>query len=90
MLADEICMQISRFFHKKTKMLNCMQNVTQGYSLEEVIMDVLDDERIPILYGFPTGHTSRPNVLVPFGIRTRLTLGADSVFEMLEPAVAGK
>jgi muramoyltetrapeptide carboxypeptidase len=72
------------------EMLNCMQNVTQGYSLEEVIMDVLDDERIPILYGFPTGHTSGPNVLVPFGIRARLTLGADSVFEMLEPAVAGK
>jgi muramoyltetrapeptide carboxypeptidase len=72
------------------EMLNCMQNVTQGYSLEEVIMDVLDDERIPILYGFPTGHTSGPNVLVPFGIRARLTLGADSVFEMLEPAVAGE
>ena len=72
------------------EMLNCMQNVTQGYSLEEVIMDVLDDERIPILYGFPTGHTSGPNVLVPFGIRARLTLGADSVFEMLEPAVAEK
>ena len=25
MLADEICMQISRFFHKKTKILKCMQ-----------------------------------------------------------------
>lgn len=69
------------------EMLNCMQNVNQGYSLEEVIMDVLGDDSFPILYGFPTGHASAPNILVPFGVRARLELGADSVFELLEPAV---
>ena len=38
------------------------------------------------LYG-PTGHTTRPNIMVPFGVRARLSLGSESVFELLEPAV---
>jgi muramoyltetrapeptide carboxypeptidase len=70
------------------EMLNCRQNAGQGYSLEEVIMDVLGQTAFPILYGFPTGHTSGPNAIVPFGVRARLSLGAETVFEMLEPAVS--
>src|SRR5688572_28365715 len=70
------------------EMLNCMQNSNQGYSLEDVIMDVLCATTFPILYGFPTGHTTRPNAMVPFGVRARLQLDAESNFELLEPAVA--
>jgi muramoyltetrapeptide carboxypeptidase len=70
------------------EMLNCIQHTNQGYALEEVLLDVLSSTRFPILFGFPTGHTSRPNVLVPFGVQARLALGADSVFELLEPAVS--
>jgi muramoyltetrapeptide carboxypeptidase len=70
------------------EMLNCMQNANQGYTLEEVILDVLGETRFPILYGFPTGHTAGPNSMVPFGVRARLELGSDSVFELLESAVA--
>jgi muramoyltetrapeptide carboxypeptidase len=70
------------------EMLNCTQNANQGYTLEEVIMDVLGDTGFPILFGFPTGHTSRPNAMVPFGVRARLKLDTESVFELLEPAVA--
>jgi muramoyltetrapeptide carboxypeptidase len=69
------------------EMMNCMQHTNQGYALEEVLLDLLGSTRFPILYGFPTGHTSKPNVLVPFGVEARLALGADSVFELLEPAV---
>jgi muramoyltetrapeptide carboxypeptidase len=69
------------------EMLNCMQNTNQGYTLEEVLLDLVGDLRCPILYGFPTGHTSRPNVIVPFGIRARLRLGGSDAFELLEPAV---
>jgi len=69
------------------EMLNCAQHVHQGYSLEEVVMDVLDDTTFPVLYGFPTGHTSRANVMVPFGVEARLSLGSSSVFELSEPAV---
>jgi muramoyltetrapeptide carboxypeptidase len=70
------------------QMLNCRQHPDQGYTLEEVVLDVLGRYSFPILYGFPTGHTSRPNVIVPFGIRARLALGAQSIFELLEPAVS--
>ena len=69
------------------EMLNCIQNTNQGYALEDVIVDIVGDIGCPILYGFPTGHTSRPNVMVPFGIRARLRLGGSDAFELLEPAV---
>jgi muramoyltetrapeptide carboxypeptidase len=70
------------------EMLNCTQNADQGYSLQDVVMDVLGSTSFPILYGFPTGHTSRPHILVPFGVRARLKLDGENVFELLESAVA--
>jgi muramoyltetrapeptide carboxypeptidase len=72
------------------EMLNCVQHQDQGYSLPEVLADLLAEFTFPILFGFPTGHTSQPNVIVPFGIRARLDLTSSTspVFELLEPAVA--
>jgi muramoyltetrapeptide carboxypeptidase len=70
------------------EMLNCLQNANQGYALEDVMLDILSDIGCPILFGFPTGHTSRPNAIVPFGVRARLQLGSVNAFELLEPAVA--
>jgi muramoyltetrapeptide carboxypeptidase len=70
------------------EMLNCSQNADQGYSLQDVVMDVLGSTSFPILYGFPTGHTSRPHILAPFGVRARLKLDGENVFELLESAVA--
>ena len=72
------------------EMLNCAQHANQGYTLQEVLVDLLDEFGFPILYGFSTGHTARPNVIIPFGVRARLTLsdaGAGQVFELLESAV---
>jgi muramoyltetrapeptide carboxypeptidase len=70
------------------EMLNCSQHPEQGYTLEEVLIDLFGEFRFPILYGFPTGHTSRPNVIVPFGVRARLDLTSSApIFELLESAV---
>jgi len=69
------------------EMLNCLQHPKQGYALHDILLDLLDEFAVPILFGFSTGHTSRPNVIVPFGVRARLTLGASATFELLEPAV---
>jgi muramoyltetrapeptide carboxypeptidase len=70
------------------EMLNCIQHVNQGYTLEDVLLDLLSEFEFPILYGFPTGHTSRPNVIVPFGVRARLDLASSTpLFELLESAV---
>jgi muramoyltetrapeptide carboxypeptidase len=70
------------------EMLNCTNLPNQGYTLEEVILDVLEGTEFPILYGFSTGHTSRANIVVPFGIHAKLSLGSASSFELLEPAVS--
>jgi muramoyltetrapeptide carboxypeptidase len=70
------------------EMLNCAQNANQGYTLQEVLLDLLREFAFPILFGFPTGHTSRPNVIVPIGVRARLDLTSSApIFELLEPAV---
>jgi len=71
------------------EMLNCSQHANQGYTLQDVLLDLLDEFQFPILYGFPTGHTSRPNVIVPFGVRARLDLTSSaSIFDLLESAVS--
>jgi len=69
------------------EMLNCINRPDQGYTLEEVVLDVLEGTTFPILYGFSTGHTSRPNVVVPFGVRAKLSLGDNPVFQTVESAV---
>jgi muramoyltetrapeptide carboxypeptidase len=70
------------------EMLQCAQHENQGYALEDVLMDLLQEFNVPVLFGFPTGHTLKPNVIVPFGVRARLSLDAHPVFELLEPAVS--
>ena len=72
------------------EMLNCVQHPNQGYTLQEVLRDLLSEFSFPVLYGFPTGHTSRPNVIVPFGVRARVDFSAPSapLFELLESAVS--
>jgi muramoyltetrapeptide carboxypeptidase len=73
------------------EMPQCMQHANQGYTLQEVLLDLLADFDGPILFGFPTGHTTRPNIIVPFGVTARLSLGGretPDAFELLEPAVS--
>ncbi len=69
------------------EMLGCRQHPNQGYELEELVSDFFAPSGVPVLFGFPSGHTSKPNVVLPFGVRARLALGETSVFELLEPAV---
>ena len=70
------------------EMLNCTQHPSQGYTLEEILLDLLSEFSFPILFGFATGHTSRPNVIVPFGVRACLDLTSSApLFELLESAV---
>ena len=35
------------------EMLNCVQHVNQGYTLEEVLVDLLDEFQFPIFSGSP-------------------------------------
>ena len=40
------------------EMPGCVQHEEQGYTLPEVIEELLDGYAFPILFGFPSGHTA--------------------------------
>ena len=68
------------------EMLDCRQSPDQDYTLEEVVMRVLGDLKIPVAFGMRSGHVSRANITLPIGVRARLTV-ADSVeLRILEAA----
>lgn len=69
------------------EMLDCEQTRDQGYRLEEVVMRVVGDLGVPVAYGFRSGHVSRCNITLPFGVRAALDVAASGVnLEILEAA----
>lgn len=68
----------------------------RGESVREVVERILaartsNSERSPIVFGAAVGHTARPMLTVPLGVRARLVATAASggtQLEILEPAVA--
>jgi muramoyltetrapeptide carboxypeptidase len=56
-------------------------------TLGEVCRRVLSPLRIPIVFGAPIGHTPRPMLTVPLGVRARLHASGEGHLEILEPAV---
>jgi muramoyltetrapeptide carboxypeptidase len=69
------------------EMLGCTQSPTQGYTLEEVVMRVVGDLGIPVAYGVRSGHVSKGNITLPFGVSAMLSVaGAGVALEILEPA----
>lgn len=43
-----------------------------GVTAKATVADVLSDFPGPVLYGFPSGHTTTPLVTLPFGVHTRV------------------
>jgi muramoyltetrapeptide carboxypeptidase len=71
------------------EMLDCVQVPNQGYTLEEVVMRVVGDLKIPVAYGLRSGHVSRQNMTLPIGVSVVLNVGGSGVtLEILEPATA--
>lgn len=69
-------------------MQDCIQPGGQDYTLEEVIVRVLGDLRIPVTFGLPSGHVPTRNITLPFGVKAHLQAGRDSAtLRMLESAV---
>jgi muramoyltetrapeptide carboxypeptidase len=68
-------------------MLNCVQQPDQGYKLQEVVQRVVGDLGIPVAFGLRSGHVSKQNITLPFGVRAKLHV-ADSVrLSILETSV---
>jgi muramoyltetrapeptide carboxypeptidase len=69
------------------EMLDCVQNKDQGYALEEIILRVLGNLRVPIAFGMRSGHVSRENITLPIGVRASLHVGSRDVsLRILEAA----
>jgi len=54
------------------EMLNCTQNSDDDYRLQDIIIDILSELRVPILYGLPSGHAQTNCLTLPFGVEVRL------------------
>lgn len=69
------------------EMLECVSPGTGQELLEQVILRVLDWFDGPIAIGLRSGHVSRSNVTLPFGIGAELILGDEPALRYREPAV---
>ena len=56
------------------EMLDCSQIKDQDYTLEEVVLRVIGDLGVPVAYGLRSGHVSRCNITLPFGVRAALSV----------------
>ena len=68
------------------EMLDCRQSPDQDYTLEEVILRIVEDLRIPVAFGLRSGHVSRANITLPIGVRASLEVGTAVSLKTLEPA----
>jgi muramoyltetrapeptide carboxypeptidase len=61
----------------------CEPDRGAGYALVDVLRDRLGDLGVPVLWRFPFGHTARPNLTLPLGVRATLdaTRGALTIDE---------
>jgi muramoyltetrapeptide carboxypeptidase len=64
------------------EMLDCVQPGGQSYTLQHIVLRVLGDLRIPIVYGLPSGHVSKPNITLPLGARAKLHASPEGSIEI--------
>jgi muramoyltetrapeptide carboxypeptidase len=74
------------------EMVDCRQNQSdragdQSYTLEEVVLRVVGGLGVPMAYGLRSGHVSRGNITLPFGVPAALKVAAGGVsLKILEAA----
>ena len=56
-------------------------------SVREVGARILRQLGVPIVFGAPVGHTSRPMLTIPLGVKALLDADGEGTLEFLEPAV---
>ena len=65
----------------------CQTPVPGRPSVRDVCARILGPLNIPLVYGAPIGHTARPMLTLPLGVRARLDARGSGTLEILEPAV---
>ena len=70
------------------EMLECTSPGAAPELLETSILSALDGFAGPIAFGLRSGHVSRQNVTLTFGVEAELSVGSDTRLNLLEAAVA--
>ena len=71
------------------EMVDCVSNGAAPNLIEEAILNALDGFKGPIAIGLRSGHVSRQNVTLTFGVQAELAAGKLARLELLEAAVQG-
>lgn len=70
------------------EMIDCVQRPNQDYTLPDVVQRVVADLGVPVAFGVRSGHVSKGNITLPFGVRARLSVRSGQVaLKILEAAV---
>ncbi len=70
------------------EMQDCRQSPDQDYTLENVILRIVEELRIPVAFGMRSGHVSRANITLPIGVLARLTVEDAVELTILEAATS--
>jgi muramoyltetrapeptide carboxypeptidase len=65
----------------------CEPSVAGAPTVREVCVRILRLLGVPLVFGVPVGHTPRPMLTIPLGIKARLDADDEGTLEFLEPAV---
>lgn len=65
----------------------CDAPVAGGPSVRDVCLNILSPLGVPLVFGAPVGHTSRPMLTLPLGVEAKLDASGAGELEILEPAV---
>jgi muramoyltetrapeptide carboxypeptidase len=70
------------------EMLDCASPGAPPELLDQAILSALDGFDGPVAIGLRSGHVSRENVTLTFGVEAELTVAGEARLNLLEPAVA--
>jgi muramoyltetrapeptide carboxypeptidase len=68
------------------EMLHCVSPGAAPELLDQAILSALDGFAGPVAMGLRSGHVSRQNVTLTFGVEAALTVGGEMRLDILEPA----
>jgi muramoyltetrapeptide carboxypeptidase len=67
------------------EMLDCAPPKSETYTLQQIIMRVLEPCKVPIVYGLKSGHVTSGNITLPIGVQAELKAqGADVSLKIVE------
>jgi muramoyltetrapeptide carboxypeptidase len=56
------------------RMIKCIDRSGKKYTIRHILNDILSDIKVPVIYGFPSGHriAGDMNITIPFGVHVTL------------------